>query len=90
MVRDITKAKRDGNLQKETHGGQGVASQPLEAEALDDGRRVRVEGPLRAVVGERDDDVDPEAPVAKLTSKSAYVRIKREEGGGRGVCLQPF
>ena len=66
MIRDPAEGVRYGDLEEETDGGQGVAGETFEAEALDYGGCVCVKGALGAVVGEGDYDVEPETPVSKL------------------------
>jgi len=68
VIRDIAESKRDGNLEEETDRRERVGLEVLEAEAVDDGRGVGVEGSLGPVVAERDEEVNPEAPVAELNS----------------------
>ncbi len=51
MIRHIAKGERDGDLNIEANGRQCVGRQGSETEAVDNGRRVSVEGSLRAVVG---------------------------------------
>lgn len=69
-IRYDTEAEGHWDLKEETDRCEGIAGESREAEAADDGRRVGIKGTLRAVVAERDEEVDPEAPVRELIRQS--------------------
>jgi hypothetical protein len=66
LVRDVAECEGDGDLEEQSHGGEGIALQRLEAEASDDGRAVGIETAEWAIVAKGDEDVHPEHPVAEL------------------------
>lgn len=65
-VRDVTETERDRDLQEQTDGSQGVARQWGESETVDDRWRIGVERSLRSVVGQGDEEVDPQSPIGEL------------------------
>jgi hypothetical protein len=69
MVGNITESPRHWNLNKQTDGSESVASQAFEPKAFDNCGRVCVKSTLRTIVGECDNDVDPEAPVRELQER---------------------
>lgn len=65
VIRDVAEPKGDGDLEEQANRCQGVTRQALEAEAPDDGRRVRVETALGAIVQDRDRHVNDDPPIGK-------------------------
>jgi hypothetical protein len=74
-VRDVTETERDRDLEEQTDGSQGIARQWGEAEAVDDRWRIGVERSLRSVVGQGDEEVDPQAPVGELRGVPCGVKF---------------
>lgn len=95
-IRDETEAKRDGDLEEETNGSEGVGGESGEAKAVDDGGRVRVERALRTIVAEGDEEVDPAERKKKrqLGRERGRKRILRTKGascqteGGTGQLCE--
>jgi hypothetical protein len=75
MIRDVAETPRDRNLDEETDGGESIGLQALEAEALDDGGTIGIEATLGTVVDEGDEEMDPKAPVTKLSTVSLWVCV---------------
>jgi hypothetical protein len=69
VIRHIAKRKRDRDLQEKTHGCKGITCKSLESKSSDNRRRICVEGSLRTVVRQCDQDVDVQAPIGKLLIK---------------------
>lgn len=69
MIGNITESPRHWNLNKQTDGSESVAGQAFKTKAFNNCGRVCVESTLRAIVGECDNDVDPEAPVGELQDR---------------------
>jgi hypothetical protein len=75
VVGNIAEAEGDRDLEEQADRRHGVARQGTEAEAVDDGGRVGVEGALGAVVGQGNQDVGPQAPVGKGALEGAQVDV---------------
>lgn len=66
MVRNVAEGERHRDLQEETDGSQCVAGKSSEAKTTDKGRRIGIEGTLRSVVAQRNENVHPHAPAGQL------------------------
>jgi hypothetical protein len=74
-VRHITETERNRDLEEQTDGSQGVTRQRGESEAVDDRWRIGVERSLRSVVGQGDEEMDPQAPVGELRGVPCGVKF---------------
>lgn len=75
MIRDVTEREGDGDLEEQADRCHGVTRQTLEAEAPDDGRRVRVETALGPVVQDRDRHVDYDPPICKRLLECRSINV---------------
>lgn len=71
VVGNPAEGEGHGNLEEETNGCHGVASEGSKAEAADDGRRVGVESTLRSVVAESNEEMSPKTPVGELDTANS-------------------
>ncbi len=66
MVRYPAESEGYWHLKEETNGSHGIADKVAKAEASDKGWCVGIEGSLRTVIAQGDQEVDPDAPVSVL------------------------